>query len=171
MPVVVANEVSVVVANEVPVVVANEVSVVVANEVSVVVANEMPVFVANEVPVVVANEVPVVVANEVPVVDVEADVVEQDGEVARQRRRRFTGDLEAYQAFKTRFDELLEERIPARFRQMNFRDMRGRDDLRAILNGIEEVLSDLVHWNMFTFKEFKDRYCAARRRARYNAKN
>jgi hypothetical protein len=64
-------------------------------------------------------------------------------------------DRGEYDAFKARFNFLLNERIPQRYIHMSFREMRGRHDidLKSILNSIDQALLAQVNGNLPLFKE------------------
>ena len=85
----------------------------------------------------------------------------------------FHGDLEECEAFRGKFNDLINERIPQRLRHLSFREMRGRTDidLRPILNGIDSELLRMVRGNEELFRNYKNRFCSSKRRARYVARH
>ena len=61
---------------------------------------------------------------------------------SKKKRVPFAGDPEDYELIKQRFYQLLSSRIPLHFRNLSFREMRGRRDvdLKSTLNAKDGLL-------------------------------
>ncbi len=67
-------------------------------------------------------------------------------------------DLEENEAFRDKFNDLVNERIPQRYQHLSFGDMRRRKyiDLRTILNGIDSESLRMVSGKRGAIKELQN---------------